>query len=187
VHMKFEIFYIYFFYSKFLLSYMTLNTDSHLPMHPNLKIQNLKQFPDYIPQLAKWHENEWGHYYPDQSLEDREAMMRFYLYESLIPSTYIALDGEYLLGSAAIIESDMPEKPNLSPWLASVFVRPEARNQGVASRLVRHICSQAKIEGIAKLYLFTANQQGFYHKLGWQVLSHETYADELVTVMELVL
>ncbi|HIJ58077.1 MAG TPA: GNAT family N-acetyltransferase [Deltaproteobacteria bacterium] len=33
----------------------------------------------------------------------------------------------------------MATKPELTPWLASVYVKPEARGKGVSSLLVKHI------------------------------------------------
>ena len=150
-----------------------------------IKIATLKEHPQYISQLAIWHENEWGHYYPSQSLDDRTAKMQFYLGDTFIPSTFIALEGDQLLGSAASIDSDLPNKPNLTPWLASVFVKPEVRHQGIATKLITHLCDQAKNEQITRLYLFTENQQNFYKKMGWVALEQLDYSGEQVTIMAL--
>lgn len=47
--------------------------------------------------------------------------MREHFEGKTIPATYVAeIDGK-IVGSASIIESDMPERPELKPWLASVF------------------------------------------------------------------
>lgn len=102
--------------------------------------------------------------------------------DDLIPSTFIAKENN-LMGSASIIEQDMDTRPELTPWLASVFVAPEYRNNGVGSSLVKHIMQTAKQAGIEKLYLFTPDRETFYEKLGWQVLSREIYRGHSVTVM----
>jgi N-acetylglutamate synthase-like GNAT family acetyltransferase len=100
----------------------------------------------------------------------------------LVPSTFIAKTTE-LLGSAAIVENDMDTKPELTPWLASVFVAPEYRNQGIGSQLVKHVMQKAKQAGIKAIYLFTPDQTIFYQKLGWEVISTEEYREHSVTVM----
>jgi GNAT superfamily N-acetyltransferase len=52
------------------------------------------------------------------------------------------------MGSAAIIDSDMDTRPELTPWLASVFVAKEFRNQGVGSRLVEHVMEEVRKAGV---------------------------------------
>ena len=44
---------------------------------------------------------------------------------------------------------------------------------------------QAKDAGIEKLYLFTHDREGFYQRLGWQVLSIEDYRECSDTVMRI--
>ena len=151
---------------------------------PELSVQfaDLRAHPEYLPQLAAWHHQEWLALNPGQTLAQRIQAMQAYLGSSFVPTTYIATaDG--LLGSAAIISHDMDNKPELSPWLASVFVAPEYRNQGIGSRLVKHVMKQAAEAGLSSLYLFTPDRVSFYQRLGWQVLASESYRDHDVTVM----
>jgi N-acetylglutamate synthase-like GNAT family acetyltransferase len=112
--------------------------------------------------------------------------MQAYLSDELIPSTFIAR-GNQLMGSAAIIKNDMDTHPEWMPWLASVFVAKEFRNQGVGSRLVEHVIEEARKAGIKNLYLFTPDRVSFYEKLGGRVLSHEVYRGHWVTVMSIKL
>ncbi len=147
-----------------------------------MQILDLREEPQHIPTLAAWHHHQWSSLNPGHSLEKRIAKMQDYLGDNFVPSTLIAKTTE-LLGSAAIVENDMETKPELTPWLASVFVAPEYRNQGIGSQLVKHVMQKAKQAGIEALYLFTPDQANFYQKLGWEVFSHEEYRDHSVTVM----
>jgi N-acetylglutamate synthase-like GNAT family acetyltransferase len=147
-----------------------------------MKIIDLKFEPHHIPVLAGWHHGEWSYLNPNWSFEQREKDMRLHLTDDLVPSTFVALEDQ-LLGSAAIIEHDMDTRPDLSPWLASVFVAPEYRCKGVGSKLVMHVMKKAKEAGIPVLYLFTPDKERFYQKLGWQTISNETYRGHLVPVM----
>jgi N-acetylglutamate synthase-like GNAT family acetyltransferase len=148
-----------------------------------MKIIDLKFEPHHISVLAGWHHGEWSFLNPNWSVEQREEDMRLHLTDDLVPSTFVALE-EQLSGSAAIVEHDMDSKPDLSPWLASVFVAPEHRCKGVGSKLVIYVMEKAKQAGIPVLYLFTPDKERFYQKLGWQPISKETYRGHLVTVMQ---
>lgn len=146
-------------------------------------IQNLKNQPQYIPTLAAWHHHEWWSLNPGSSIEQRICDMQIYLNADFIPSTFIASESE-LLGSAAIVAHDMDNKLELTPWLASVFVAPAYRNQGIGSELVKVVMEKAQQAGIEMLYLFTsASREAFYRKLGWEVFSKEEYYGNAVSIM----
>ena len=148
-----------------------------------MNILNLKDEPHHLQQLAEWHHAEWSYLNPDQSLAERIQELSACLNDALIPSVFIAKEGEALVGSAALLESDMDIHPDLSPWLASVIVSPAHRGKGVGSLLVRHVMAFAKDIGIDALYLFTPDKESFYARLGWRRLSMEEYRASLVTIM----
>jgi N-acetylglutamate synthase-like GNAT family acetyltransferase len=147
-----------------------------------MQILDLKTEPYHIPKLAEWHHCEWSYLNPDGNLEQRIEMMHEYLGENFIPSTFIAKTSE-LMGSAAIIDSDMDTRPDLGPWLASVFVAPAYRGKGVGRALVKHVMQAAQAAGIQELYLFTPDAEGFYQNLGWQIVAKENYRGHEVTIM----
>ena len=151
-----------------------------------MQILDLRNEPQHISQLAEWHHQEWSSLNPGRTLEQRIESMQSYLGDDLVPSTFIAKDAT-LMGSAAIIVSDMETKPELTPWLASVFVRPDFRNRGVGGLLVQHVMQQARIAGIEQLYLFTPDRASFYRRLGWKTLSEEQYREHRVTIMSVEL
>jgi N-acetylglutamate synthase-like GNAT family acetyltransferase len=154
-----------------------------MPSPQSFKITDLKTEPHHIPVLADWHHKEWSSLNPGKTVDQRIAAMSSYLCEDLVPSTFIA-KGNQLMGSSAIIENDMDTRPELTPWLASVFVAKEFRNQGIGSRLVKHVIEKARKAGIRELYLFTPDRVAFYERLGWQVLNNEEeYRGHWVTVM----
>jgi len=147
---------------------------------------NLKQYAEFLPKLARWHQQEWSYLNPGQSLQDRIEKMQAYLNDVFIPSTFVAVEND-VLGSAAIIECDMDTRPELSPWLASVYVAPEYRKQGVGTALVQHIIQQACDQGYTELFLYTPDQEKFYQQLGWQIIERVGYHDVDVTIMSISL
>jgi N-acetylglutamate synthase-like GNAT family acetyltransferase len=108
--------------------------------------------------------------------------MRGYLGDAFIPSMYVALD-QNVIGSAAIVTSDMDSRPDLSPWLASVFVHSNYRHKGIGARLVKVVMQEARSHGINTLYLFTPDQTDFYKRLGWHVFKTTVYMGTPVTIM----
>jgi len=148
-----------------------------------MQILNLNQHPQHLQTLAGWHHQQWADLNPGRSLAQRIAEMQEYLSEQLVPSTFFAVD-QQLLGSAAIIAHDMDNHPELTPWLASVLVAPEFRNQGIGTRLVEHVMQVAKTAGISRLYLFTPDRVAFYERLGWQLVNEEIYRQHRVSIMQ---
>ncbi|MDQ3928182.1 MAG: GNAT family N-acetyltransferase, partial [Chloroflexota bacterium] len=102
-----------------------------------------------------------------------------------VPTTYVALEGEELLGSATLVDNDMSTRLDLWPWVAGVFVKPERRGQGVGSILMRHVVYKAAEMGIKKLYLHTGGARVFYEKLGWRYLGSEYYEGQTVSILEI--
>ena len=145
-------------------------------------IQCLSEQPGFLETLAGWHHAQWGFLNPGKTLEERLAEMQRHLEGRPIPRTFTAVDGT-LLGSASIIQHDMDTRMQWTPWLASVYVAPEHREQGVGGRLVRHVMEYANRIGVARLYLFTPDREAFYLKLGWSVLEKASYRGVDITVM----
>lgn len=149
-----------------------------------MTILDLSCEPQHIPTLAGWHHRQWQDLNPGRTLEHRIASMQNYLGESVLPSTYIYKHRQQLAGSAALVASDMDSHPELTPWLASVYVDESFRRQGIGSKLVKHVMEQAAQAGISQLYLFTPDRAEFYLQLGWTTLTEEGYRGQSVTVMQ---
>ena len=67
-----------------------------------MRIEYLADFPDFLETLARWHHEEWHHLNPGDTVEKRQARMRAHLVKRQIPTTFVALDGDTLLGSACL-------------------------------------------------------------------------------------
>ena len=100
-----------------------------------------------------------------------------------VPSVFVAMKEGQALGTASLSPDDMSIRRELSPWLASVYVPPEQRGQGLASALVRRVEQEARDHGIEWLHLYTPDQQSLYRRLGWEELEELDYLGERVTIM----
>ncbi len=150
-----------------------------------MQISSLKDKPQHLLPLAVWHHAEWSYLNPARTLDERIEEMQEDLQGKAIPTTFVAEDDGELLGSACILADDMSSHPELSPWLASVYVAEQHRNKGIGSVLVRRVMQHAQESGVKRLYLYTPDQAQLYAKLGWQVYSEEPYNGTPVTIMSI--
>lgn len=150
-----------------------------------MQISSLKDRPQHLLPLAKWHHSEWSYLNPARTLDERVEEMQEDLQGKAIPTTFVAEAHDELLGSACILADDMSSHPELSPWLASVYVAEQHRNKGIGSVLVRRVMQHAQENGVKRLYLYTPDQAQLYAKLGWQVYSEEPYNGTPVTIMSI--
>lgn len=150
-----------------------------------MNIINLRSAPEHILTIAKWHHEQWGYLNPGSTVETRIEKMQHYLTGAALPSMYICVDIDRVLGTAALVESDMDSHPELSPWLASVYVHKDYRQQGIGALLVNKVVTVAKTLGYSPLYLFTPDQERFYKGLGWQFVAQESYRGGEATLMKI--
>lgn len=149
----------------------------------DIEIRYLADQPEYLPQLAQWLHDEWDHMYPGATLETRTMRLRNQMRRGVIPLTIVAHTEGMAVGTASLIASDLEDRPDLTPWLASVFVSPEFRNRGIGGKLVRAILGEADRLDLAEFYLWTDKEAEFYKTLGWETMFEREYKNEQITVM----
>jgi GNAT superfamily N-acetyltransferase len=148
-----------------------------------MRIESIADHLDLVETIASWHWSEWGHCDPSGSLQSWTAGLRQRILRDCIPTTYVALEGDLPVGSVTLVDNDMATRPYLWPWLAGLYVIPEARTRGIGSVLVCHAVAKVAEMDIPRLYLYTSSARRFYEKLGWQPIAQDFYEDEPVTVM----
>jgi len=88
-----------------------------------------------------------------------------------IPFALIAHDGAKFLGTSSVIASDLQERPQLTPWVAAVWVEEDARKHGVGAALVNRAAQDCFALGESRIYLCArAQMAGFYGKIGWTMI-----------------
>ncbi|WP_254508521.1 GNAT family N-acetyltransferase [Anatilimnocola floriformis] len=147
------------------------------------ELHYLAERSGHIPTLAAWHYAQWGELNPANDVAARIARLQTHLQQQAIPTTFVACDGEELLGSAALVASDLDIRPELTPWLASVFVAPAVRQRGVGTLLVQRVMQEARTLGVPRLYLFTLDREKFYASLGWRLMERAIYRDKEIAIM----
>jgi GNAT superfamily N-acetyltransferase len=126
--------------------------------------------PDLVPVVARW---LWGAFWHDSGKPFEQlldAVRKSSEAASVMPRTFILLaDGEPV-GTASLVAQDLDERPDLTPWLAGVFVEPHARGQGYAGHLISAIEQEARCASIPTLWLYTHKAERIYARAGWQTV-----------------
>jgi predicted N-acetyltransferase YhbS len=150
-----------------------------------VQIRPLSRRAEWIDSLCRWHYREWGALYGE---EWSEALCRAELVSHAdhdgCPGTWVAEREGRLLGSVSVVSVDAESlRDTGAPWLASLYVNPAHRGQGVARVLIKAAERAACDAGFDHLWLFTLHHAGYYTSLGWQSISKARVHATSVTVM----
>lgn len=119
--------------------------------------------PDYKDQMAAWFHEKWG--VPLEAYA--ESMDECLEKKNGVPSWYVAIDGDKIIGGLGVIENDFHDRKDLAPNVCAVYVEEKYRKQGIAGELLRFVCEDLKQFGVDTLYLVT-DHTGFYERYGWE-------------------
>lgn len=150
-----------------------------------MNIRRLKNESNHIRTIASWFFKEWGS--KTSSIEKYANAIVPSPTDDKLPIFFIA-EEIHIIGTAHLAQSDMGDcHPELTPWLAGVYVSPTHRGQGVGEVLSRTVLNKAKELGFLSCYLYTDLKEDWYSKSGWQFVSREIYKNKNVVIMKYVL
>ena len=146
------------------------------------RIVTVRERPDLIPLAANW---LWDAFWHPQGhpLEEVREILRECTAQTGTPQSFVLLAGEIPCGTASFVAADLDTREDIGPWLAGVYVVPEARGQGCAQRLVTTVEDAAREAGYPALFLYTHDAQALYEKLGWYAIEETVDARRPVTIM----
>jgi GNAT superfamily N-acetyltransferase len=125
--------------------------------------------PDLVEITARW---RWEAFFQRTvSFDDiLKAAQRTSAMDRPIPRTLVLLvDGEPV-GTASLTAHDLAERPDLTPWLAGVFVAAPARGHGYAGQLIAAVERLAREASIPTLWLYTNTAERLYARAGWRTV-----------------
>jgi predicted N-acetyltransferase YhbS len=149
----------------------------------SMKVEYFADHLGKLREVASLHLGEWPDPELGDSIDAREKTLATCCRRGEIPLGVIALDRGDLCGFALLVEQDFELRPNLSPWLAGVLVRPQHRKKGVGSALVTRVENEAKALAVSTIYLYTAHSESLYSRLGWVVTERCAHKSRNYAVM----
>jgi GNAT superfamily N-acetyltransferase len=143
-----------------------------------LKIVTLTEQQHLAPSIAEWLLDEFRHAL-SPSYNQQVANL---LAQKSPEETFVLFDDDVPVGTASLVASDLPARPDLTPWLASVLVRPQFRGRGYSVPLVKHV-EEAAAASTTVLWLYTWSAEPVYARLGWERVGLERDTDRNIEVV----
>ena len=149
------------------------NTDGSFVLPSQLtafSVTHINQVPHLHQQAAEMSRVAWKLDFPEDTTQTYLDMFNVSgTYAGRFVEVFAAINqANELLGLATLVDDDgLPGATEPGPWLAAVFVVPEARKLGVGSALINHVVNRSRELGYPEIFLYTDHQQQWYEKRGW--------------------
>lgn len=130
---------------------------------PNIAICHLQEAPEFARVIADRCWNAWWSE-TDVSVEEYQVAIECMCVKSRIPSAFVAHQSGGYVGSALLIECDLVARAQYAPWIAALWVEPNFRKRGVASRLINTALGEAARLGWTLCYLNATDANSPYYE-----------------------
>jgi GNAT superfamily N-acetyltransferase len=144
-----------------------------------LEIVPLAGRPDLVPILAWWSFMEW---YRARNIGFDTLLASYRERAARDDGTgfLVACSGSVPVGMVSLKMNDLWSRPDLNPWLASLYVCPEYRCRNIGTGLIDKLFETARGRGFGRVYIYLARNnreklEAFYRKRGW--LFHDEAVD----------
>jgi GNAT superfamily N-acetyltransferase len=137
-------------------------------------VVTVRERPDLVSVVARWLWDEWRRE-DGYSLEEMIAKVAKRRSPSGPEQCFVLLVNRAPVATASLTQHDLPARLDLKPWLAEVFVKPEFRRRGFASKLVGCVETACRSAEIPTIWLFTSSAAYLYSRLGWHAVGIEVY------------
>lgn len=168
----------------------------------DLNIYSIEEKPEAYELVGKYHWEEWKDLYKDWGFDGPESIankwnkvtIHFIPFIHFIPSIankwnkvnghnipklFVGFVGNKFVGTVACVMDDMPGKDTgYKPWLSVLFVIPEYRKQGIATKLMKHCKVYFKNMRYKECYLWAEKPhlEAVYSKLNWTTVEKVDYS-----------
>lgn len=133
-----------------------------------VEVHYLYENRQYIEAVANMVYNEFVE--PTNSHKTYEEVAAFFQDTTIsaFPVTLIAVVDGICIGTVSLFENDCKERSNYRPWLASLYVAPDYRNQKTGRQLIERLLQHVKELGYPEIYLKTESAADYYERRGWE-------------------
>lgn len=133
-----------------------------------MNLYNIKEKQEYIKEVAELTKKEWSEYKTQEQLNNKIEKCINKIKNNLDNPYYcklILVDNNELIGFISIFEKDGKERPDLSPWYATMYVKKAFRGKGYSKILNKAILEEARKRNFEKIYL-KSDLENYYEKFG---------------------
>lgn len=149
-----------------------------------MKILPLCAAPHYAQQVTDW---IWQAFGSPDSRDFFASIVATSQREGELPLTFVAVEGEKLVGTIGLWRCDLISRQDLYPWLAALYIDENQRGRGLGATLQQHVIDHARTLGYPKLYLYSACKD-YYERFGWQYIGDGLdYPDKAVHLYQITL
>ncbi|WP_027967069.1 GNAT family N-acetyltransferase [Halomonas halocynthiae] len=141
----------------------------------------------YIDELAAWHHRQWQHLDRSVNENTRRTGLAAHCTTTELPMTFIAFEGDELVGNICLVAEEVSNRPQYTPWISRVYVSTEHRGKSIGRRLIEHAKSALQQQGHPELYLLTEDKADYYAQLGWEKVEEYQLNGLTVDIMKIAL
>ncbi len=149
-----------------------------------MAISLLAQDDPLADELAALHAKEWGHLYPEWDEAAARREFRSHRADGGLPATLVFRENGVHAGAVSVIFNDCAARPDLNPWLASLYVKPHARGRGIGAQLIRAAVDLAAAAGEQRLYVFTESAARLFESQGFRPIDRPSLHGHPIAVLE---
>lgn len=128
-----------------------------------MKILKIKD-KNRLDEISKWFSDRWE--VPTEAY--RQSILESLEVEK-VPSWYMVVEDDHIIGGAGVIENDFHEREDLTPNICALYVDEAYRKKNIARDLLRFIVNDYNSMGVERLYLVTDHDR-FYERCNWEFI-----------------
>ncbi len=133
-----------------------------------MEIKLLSQCREYEAQIVQWLWEEWGN---ETNFERYQMIIRNSMDPENLPLTFVAVEDGKAVATVGLWRCDLLSRQDLFPWLASLYVDPIYRSQGIGKKLQEFILNYCREKNYQKVYLYT-DLVDYYERTGWELIDY---------------
>ena len=146
-------------------------------------LTTLKERSEYIYEYVRLCKTEWSQY-KDQELSNKikNQVKRIINDDDGIITVVLMLNNQELIGFISLFESDGDYHKELSPWIATFYIKEKYRNQGLSTKLFKGILDKSFELGYDELF-FRSYIDNYYDRyFNAQIIDELTNGQKLYKI-----
>ncbi|MCP4395102.1 MAG: GNAT family N-acetyltransferase [Alphaproteobacteria bacterium] len=138
----------------------------------DFEICYLADKPEFTDACAAWAYGRWGVQKSDGSLVRAVSIFGKGVQKNRLPITMVVVNKKTKMpiGMGSLWDSDGDEWPDVTPFIAAVYVHYRYRGCGIGEAMVKRLEVEADRLGFSELYLKSGSAASYYTELGYKAI-----------------